>query len=95
MWGRTADAGSLCDHLIDHSAVLGRQGLDLGHIHLVGDHQQGLVGEQGLDGVEQGGLLRQGVAALLADVQHVQHRRSQMRQRRCALRHTTMVLSVP
>ncbi len=54
--------------------------------HLVGDDEQRLVGEQRLDGVEQRRLLRDGVAALLADVHDVQHRCAQVRQRRDALR---------
>lgn len=54
--------------------------------HLVGDDQQGLGGEEGGDGVEQRRLLRDRVPARLADVQHVQHRRPQVRQRRDALR---------
>ena len=36
--------------------------------------------------LEERGLLRQGVPALLADVQDVQHRRAQVRQRCDALR---------
>ena len=83
---RTAHLGGLRDHLVDEGPVGGCQAVQLGRVHLVGHHQQRLVGEEGLDAVEERGLLRQGVPALLADVQDVQHRRAQVRQRCDALR---------
>ena len=41
-----------------------REGGERSHISLVGNNHEGLVGEEGLDAVEQGSLLSYGVAAL-------------------------------
>lgn len=52
----------------------------LAHINLVTDDEDGLVGKQCLDGVEERSLLGNGVAALLTDVHNVDARSAQMRQ---------------
>lgn len=57
----------------------------LAAVDLVAHNEDGLIGEQRLDGVEQRRLLRDGVAALLADVYQVGARGAQVRQRRDGL----------
>mmetsp|Transcript_20611 Transcript_20611/g.62060 ORF Transcript_20611/g.62060 Transcript_20611/m.62060 type:complete len:279 (+) Transcript_20611:965-1801(+) len=77
--------GSLHPHCLNRRSVRLRQVFPSDRVQLVRNDQQRLGCEQGADGVEQGGLLLDGVAALLRHVQHVQHRRPQVCQRRDTL----------
>jgi len=58
----------------------------LAHVDLVADDEDGLIGKQRLDGVEQRGLLRDAVAALLADVHDVHAGGAQVGERGDGLR---------
>ena len=50
---RTACARGLCRHFVQRCAVLRRQGVQRHHIRLVDHHQQRLVREERLDGMEE------------------------------------------
>ena len=77
---------ALCiDDLVDHSAALGREVVQLGDISLVEDEDGGLVGEQGLDGMEELALRFNRVAALLGKVHEVQDAGLQVGERRDTL----------
>lgn len=50
----------------------------LAYVDLVADDEDGLVGKQGFNGVEQCGLLGDGVPTLLTDVHDVHTRSAQV-----------------
>mmetsp|Transcript_38497 Transcript_38497/g.85933 ORF Transcript_38497/g.85933 Transcript_38497/m.85933 type:complete len:380 (+) Transcript_38497:508-1647(+) len=67
-------AAVLPDEPLDLGAVLRAQVVEGDHIDLVEHHHQLLVREEGLDGLEEGHLLGDREAALLRDVDEVEHR---------------------
>lgn len=77
-------AGSI-HHPLDQLRVLLRQVLHSLDVNLVAHNEDGLVCKEGLDGVEEGRLLTQAVAALLAHVKHVDHGSTQVGKRRDTL----------
>mmetsp|Transcript_6112 Transcript_6112/g.17055 ORF Transcript_6112/g.17055 Transcript_6112/m.17055 type:complete len:318 (+) Transcript_6112:1042-1995(+) len=76
--------GILC-HVLHQLPVRGAQSLEPCCINLVGNDEDGFVGKQRLDGLEEGGLLLDSVAALLADVHNVKHSGAEVGKSRHAL----------
>ena len=79
--GQHGDVGaSRLFELLQQLGALGVQRVGPHDVDLVGDQVQRLILEQRLDVLEQLHLLRDGVAALLRDVDEVQHAAVQVRQ---------------
>mmetsp|Transcript_19433 Transcript_19433/g.74612 ORF Transcript_19433/g.74612 Transcript_19433/m.74612 type:complete len:651 (-) Transcript_19433:57-2009(-) len=68
-------------HLGNESFLLVVEVLEAEDVDLVGRDDEGLVGEEGLDVVEETELLLEAVAALLRDIDHEEHSGAEMGQR--------------
>ena len=79
------EGGLAVDEVLDHRFLVGVERLPRLGVDLVDDDDELLVGEQGLDGLEQTDLLLEGIAALLGDVDEVQDRAREVGQGRDGL----------
>ena len=68
------------DDLVDERAALRREVVEAGDVRLVDDEHGGLVGEEGLDGVEELALGLDRVPALLGEIHEVEDARLEVRE---------------